>query len=496
MLRHDHSPFDFLSPLDARYYGADAGFYEALRPYLSEAAGIDYQLKVERALLAELERSGIAPEGTSARLATALEEDPVTPAEVYEEEGRIHHNVRALVHCIRRRLPDEAQGAVHLFATSNDVTDTARALALRDVTRDVLLPDLHALLGTLVERALEHAETPQIGRTHGRHAVPLTAGYWLVNYVDRLGQRIEKVAGAAAELRGMLSGAVGAHNSFALRWPDDPAALERHVLARLGMEPSEGAVSTQVVQAEYVVDFAHAVVSAFSVLADLADDCRHLMRSEIEELGEETTADHVGSSTMPHKVNPKDFENVKSLWKVAAPRMTTVYMDQLSEHQRDLTNSASGRFTGELVALFDHAVRRLDKAVKKTVLDREALRRNFEAGRQWTVAEPLYIALALAGREDAYDVSKALVRACREQGMGLLDYLHTAEGAAVLDDLSPEHQRVILDPARYLGDAAERTRKVCAAWWGEDDAPGRVNPLDPLASKLARPAEESVFRTA
>jgi len=513
MPTRDTSPFDFISPLDSRYYGPEEAFFAALHPYLSEAATILYQLRVEQALLAELEASGVAPAGTSAALAAALAADPVTAAEVYAEEERIHHNIRALVNCIRRRLEasPRAQGFVHLFVTSNDVMDTARALALRDVTREVLLPDLHRLMEALVGAARRHADTVQIGRTHGRHAVPLTLGYWLANYVDRLGLRMERIARAAGDLRGMVSGAVGAHNSFALRWPDDPAAFERRALARLGLKPAEGGVSTQVVQPEFVADFAHALVSTFSVLANLADDYRHLMRSEIEELGEKTR--RVGSSTMPHKINPKDFENVKSLWKAAMPRMATVYMDQISEHQRDLTNSASGRFLNELVAVFAYAVRRLDKAVRATVVSLPALERNFEAGRQWTVAEPLYIALALSGEDDAYEIAKRLAEECRDREMGLLDYLHTPEGGKIVDRLAPELQRVVLDPRRYLGDSASRTRLVCDLWWGGEaggeagttgagggeagesgesgetgDAErprGRVNPLDRLTAPLA-----------
>lgn len=508
------SPFDFISPLDARYYGPEEDFFAALHPYLSEAATILYQLRVEQALLAELEASGVAPRGTSQALAAALRADPITPAEVYAEEERIHHNIRALVNCIGRRLNAAAMPAmtaitapaapgageyVHLFVTSNDVMDTARALALRDFTREVLLPDLHELMAVLVGAARQHAETLQIGRTHGRHAVPLTLGYWLANYVDRLGQRMERIGQAAAELRGMISGAVGAHNSFALRWPDDPAAFELRVLARLGLRPAEGAVSTQVVQPEFVADFAHALVSTFSVLANLADDYRNLMRSEIEEIGEQTR--RVGSSTMPHKVNPKNFENVKSLWKAAMPRMTTVYLDQVSEHQRDLTNSASSRFLNELVALFDYAVRRTSKAVRGTVVSLPALERNFEAGRQWTVAEPLYIALALSGERDAYEISKRLAELCRDREMGLLDYLQTPAGGEVVDRLPPELQRVVLDPRLYTGDSAARTRLVCDMWWGglaegAAGGRGRVHPLDRLTAPLMRPPDEVALAAA
>lgn len=481
--------FDFLSPLDSRYYGTEKDFFSAIHPYLSEAATLKYQLKVERALLAELEAWSVAPAGTSRLLAEALAENPITPAEVYAEEEKIHHNIRALANCIRLRLPEASRPFAHLFVTSNDVMDTARSLAFRDVVREVILPDLHALVNTIVERARQQSDTPQIGRTHGRHAVPLTLGYWLANYVDRLGQRIEHIVKATENLRGMISGAVGAHNSFALKWPNDPALFELRMLDRLGLKPSDTSVSTQVIEPEFVADFAHSLVSTFSVLANMADDYRNLMRSEIEEVGENDTY-RVGSSTMPHKVNPKNFENVKSLWKAFMPRMMTVYMDQISEHQRDLTNSASSRFLNELIAGFDYAVRRLRKAIAGTVVNLVPLQRNFSLGQQWTVAEPLYIALALTGDKDAYETSKDLVTRCRDAGIGLLDYLHTPQGSAIIDKLSPELQRVVLDPKHYLGDSASRTRLVCDTWWGSDDLPGRINPLDRLVNRLSRPLDE------
>jgi adenylosuccinate lyase len=480
-----YSPFDFLSPVDSRYYGTEADFYEALHPYLSEEANIRYQLKVEQELIAQLEASGIAPKGISEATARAVVE--ITPTEVYAEEQKIHHNVRAIANCIRSRLDDASRGYVHLFATSNDITDTARAVALRDVTRDIILEDLHALMGVLVETASEYADVPQIGRTHGRHAVPITLGYWLANYIDRLGQRTEFLVRAAENLRGKMSGAVGAHNSFGLKWPGDPAFFEKAVLARLGLQPSDYSVSTQIVQPEYLADFAHALVSSFSVLANLADDYRQLMRSEIEEVVEDTSR-YVGSSTMPHKVNPKNFENVKSLWKTFMPRMTTFYLDQISEHQRDLTNSASGRFVNELVAGFDYAIRRLRKAIQGTKIEEDSLRKCFEMGEGWVVAEPLYIALALGHHADAYEVSKALVKKSKEVGKTLMEYLRTeAEAKEILKGISEEHMEIIMNPAKYTGDASERTRFVCEMWWGAEKSPGRINPIDLLQSKLRGP---------
>src|SRR5207247_4253929 len=122
-------------------------------------------------------------------------------------------------------------------------------------------------------------------------------------------------------------------------------------------------ISTQVVQPEYVADYVYGLTSCWGVMANLADDGRHLQRSEIHEIRDRKEADTktevVGSSTMPHKVNPKDFENVKSLWKAYMPRIVTVLMDQISEHQRDLTNSASMRFVTEFVAAFAYGIHRL-----------------------------------------------------------------------------------------------------------------------------------------
>ena len=154
--------------------------------------------------------------------------------------------------------------------------------------------------------------------------------------------------------------------------------------------------STQIVPAEYLLDYLHTAVSALGVLASAADDIRHLQRTEIAEVGEAFDERQVGSSTMPHKRNPWNFEHVKSLWKTFMPRMATVYMDQLSEHQRDLTNSASGRFYGEIVFGLAAAARRMTRVCKRLVVDRERMRKNFELTRETVIAEPLYILLAAA----------------------------------------------------------------------------------------------------
>ena len=358
------NPFDAASPFDARYYFADAGFFARLHPYVSENAQVRYLARVEAALAQTLADHGVCPPAAAEEIARAAA--AVTPEEVYAEEARIQHNIRALVNCIHTRVSAAAQPYIHLFATSADIIDTARALCLVDVTREVLLPDLAGLLRQLIRLARAHADTPQMGRTHGQHAVPLTFGFAVVQYVSRLGQRIEVIARAARNLRGKFAGAVGAYNALALL-SDDPAKIEAALMAKLGLPPPE--VATQVTQPEYVADFVYALTSCWGVFANLADDFRHLQRSELRELRDRKAAAPntpvVGSSTMPHKVNPKDFENVKSLWKAYMPRLLTVLMDQISEHQRDLTNSASMRFVTEFVAAFAYAIHRLAAAARR-----------------------------------------------------------------------------------------------------------------------------------
>ncbi|MCI0565351.1 MAG: lyase family protein, partial [Nitrososphaera sp.] len=316
--------YDCISPLDFRYYGADPHVFERVQPYLSEAAFIKYQARVERALILTIFDLGWCPSGFSDEIAEAC--DAVTADEVYEEEKKTGHVVRALVNCIAKKVSSEAGRFVHLFATSADITDTANALRFQEFVRDILLPNLLDFQTTLIKLAREHARTPQIGRTHGRHAEPITFGFSVALYVDRLGGRIQLLEDARQKLPGQFSGAVGAYNALSLQLPRGAVVFEKLFLSYLGLQPAPGSISSQVVQPEYITDLGYAAHSCFSVLANLSDDIRHLHRSEIGEVQEQYSADTVGSSTMPHKVNPKNFENVKGMWKAFAPRITTLLM--------------------------------------------------------------------------------------------------------------------------------------------------------------------------
>jgi adenylosuccinate lyase len=457
--------FDAASPLDARYYLAESDFFARLHPYVSEQAQIKYLAVVEGGLTQALADLGLCPAEAAREIAAASA--LVTPEEVYEEERRIQHNIRAVVNCIRQRVSPAARPYVHLFATSADIMDTARAVCLRQVTVDILLPDLVALMRQLLRLARDHAETPQMGRTHGQHAVPITFGFSVALYVSRLGGRLEDIARAAAGLRGKLAGAVGAYNALSLARPHGPEDVEALFLDKFGLEPAE--ISSQVVPPEPVTDFVYSLVSCWGVMANLADDFRHLQRSEIREIQDRKASDPraevVGSSTMPHKVNPKDFENVKSLWKAYMPRLMTVLLDQISEHQRDLTNSASGRFVTELVTAFAYGVHRLRGALAAVTPDIARMRQVLEEGKDPVAAEPLYILLSLAGHPDAHEQARVLARKARQQGISLTQAIREDRSLVpYLERLTQEQRGALDDPARYLGAAAQRARAVCDVW--------------------------------
>lgn len=456
------SDIDFLaiSPLDHRYHASNPQLFATFSSYLSEGATIRYQAKVEAALARALANRGVCTAEQADEIERACLE--VTPEEVYQEELTTRHNIRALVNAIRARVKPDTRPFVHLTATSVDITDTARALQFRDVTRDALVPLLLELWNTWAGLARREADTAQMGRTHGQHAVPITFGFAMAEYVARLGGRIEAVAKAADNLRGKMAGAVGAYNASSLFF-DDPDRFEVEVLAILGLKP--GSLATQIVEPEYMTDYAHALVSTLGVLGNFGDDIRHLQRTEIGEVGEVFEEGQVGSSTMPHKRNPWNFEHVKSLWKVFTPRMLTVYMDQLSEHQRDLTNSASGRFLAEMIFGTALAADRLKRISSKLVVDQARMEKNLMSTKDMVVAEPLYILLASVGHPDAHEAVRRLTLEAERRGVPLPEVVSEHEEMREwLGRLTHAQKEILRRPETYLGIAARKARAVCDEW--------------------------------
>ena len=168
---------------------------------------------------------------------------------------------------------------------------------------------------------------------------------------------------------------------------------------------------------------------------------------------------------MPHKVNPETFETVKGLWKAFVPRMTTVFMDQILEHQRDLTNSASSRFLTELFTAFDYSIYRLIRALGEMDVKVDNMERNLEASAGDTVAEPIYLLMAYYGFPDAYDHTRKLVAQVHETGQQLTDLLWADETLQpFLEKLTPIQQEALRDPKKYIGASVQRTHATCDEW--------------------------------
>ncbi|MDR3304139.1 MAG: adenylosuccinate lyase [Treponema sp.] len=470
--------FRNLSPLDHRYSISEQAVFDALVPWLSEEASISACVRAEIALVSAhlTMRERLTPDLKAALEAAAL---AVAPAEVYAEEEKTRHFIRALVNVLKKKTPPETAPLVHLGATSVDILDTSLSFRMRGVTREVALPLLKQLEKLLCDFVEREAETPQVGRTHGQHAVPITLGFALAEYVSRLGKSIIEIERRSGELKGKLAGAVGAYNATSML-VRDPEELERRYLAELGLSPSEH--STQLVEPEYLLRLLLEYNVAFGIIANLADDLRNLQRSEIGELREGFGAEQVGSSTMPQKRNPWNSEHVKSLWKAFMPRVQTFFMDQISDHQRDLSNSASQRFIAEYITGFCFAVSRMTEVIEGLGADHERLTANLRGDTVGggivggILAEPAYILLAESGVSDAHEVIRTITLAAERNGLRFVDAL--AQEPATLERIgtkmaelglspSPSAQDTLAffeKPEQYCGIAVKKARELAAKY--------------------------------
>ncbi len=450
--------FDFFSPLDYRYI--DETLAAKAGKYFSENARIKYQAKVEVALAKALYKQGVCTKKAYEEIANAAEK--ITAEEVYAEEKKIKHDVRALVNVIRAKISDEAKPFVHFSATSYDIVDTASAARYKDAVIEFVIPELKELLDVWIEIALREKSTLQIGRTHGQHAEPITFGFAMAGYINRLGRAISSMDWCAKKLEGKFSGAVGCFNASSIL-VSNPEKLEKDIMDELGLcQPMH---STQIVEPEPMLDLLHSTSEAFAVLANFSDDMRHLQRTEISEIAESFEEEQVGSSTMPHKRNPINFENAKSLWKAFMPRIVTFHLDAISEHQRDLTNSASARFIPEFFLALIVTSKRLANVSKKMIVDKDSMTKNFEMSREKIVAEPLYILLAKYGHTNAHECVRKLTIESKKSGIGILEIaMKDPELHGFIKKFSKKEIEIIKNPKNYTGIAERKTEKICDYW--------------------------------
>lgn len=449
---------DIPDPLTSRYLGPEGLLEPARRKLSEEALYCDYCLRVELALLDVLVDLGRLPADAAQKAREAAQ--MVTLEEIREEEERVRHDLKALVNVWSRHCPESVRPFLHLGATSYDILSNAHLLRLKEGTQTIVRPLLTDVGRELARLARKYAGTPQIGRTHGQYAEPLTFGYAMAVYLERLGQCLLAQDEALKNLRGKFSGAVGAFTTPGLLY-DDPQDVEARVMSKLGLQASY--TSTQIAHPEPALTVLHHLTAAFGVLANLADDLRHLQRSELNEVAEAYRSEsQVGSSAMPHKRNPITWENVKSLWKTFMPQLFTFYMDQISEHQRDLSNSASARFQPRLLLGLAVAASRTKKGLQGLTVDEDTMSQRLNSLEE-IYSGPAQAVLSSLGVEDAHERLRVLSIQARERQQPLRQLIQQ-EMEPYGDRLSQAQRDGLQSPAALVEPARRATLRAVEHW--------------------------------
>lgn len=429
------SPHRVFSPLDGRYESQ-------LPDTLSEESSIQFQVDVEAAWLLTLGEYKIAPKIPESVLQKVWSK--VSSDEIAAIEQRTQHATRALVEVLAERLTregyEELAQWVHVGLTSFDTVDTAYRLRWRAFYRQDFLPELNRLIEYLVDLGRSHRGSVQCGRTHGQWAVPTVFGLQAMEAAERLREIQIQIENALGDLRGQSSGAIGGYHASSLL-SERPLDLERDFLNRLSLKPHYGSIQT--LPPEDVFLLASHTLQVGAVVAKLAGDYRHLARSEIGEVSEGMREGQVGSSTMPQKRNPWNLEHVCSLYKVLKSRYGLLVDDLVTEHQRDLTNSASGRFAVEFFATSYLMVLRLNKILKSLSVDVRAMQKHLEQAGTSVLAEAFYVEATRNGVRDAHDVVRKAARQSESSGEALFDILKKQKAISAKVQLSELQRRMM-----------------------------------------------------
>jgi adenylosuccinate lyase len=451
-------PLTALSPLDGRY----AAKADALRPIFSEYGLIRCRVRVEvEWLLALAAHPGIAElppfpasaQDTLKRIAGDFSVEDA--ARIKQIEATTNHDVKAVEYFIKERLGDaaglaQAKEFVHFACTSEDINNLSYALMLRDARDTVLLPTLDQIIAKLRELAHANAALPMLSRTHGQTASPTTLGKELANVVARLErQRAQLIA---IEIPGKINGAVGNFNAHVIAYPDvDWRALSKQFVESLGLQWNE--YTTQIEPHDGIAELCDCARRINTILIDLARDVWGYI--SLGYFRQQLKAGEVGSSTMPHKVNPIDFENAEGNFGVANA-LFGHFSEKLpiSRWQRDLTDStvlrALGTAFGHMLVAFDALMRGLNKLQ----VHEPRIAADLEAS--WEVlAEAIQTVMRRHGLPEPYEQLKALTR-----GKGITrESLREFIGSLALP--ADAKQRLLeLRPDTYLGLAAGLARDI------------------------------------
>jgi adenylosuccinate lyase len=447
-----------LSPLDGRY----AGKLDALRPWLSEAAFMRQRVFVEIHWLLALASAGL-PEVP--KISTADEAFLLSLPENFSDadarrikdiEAITNHDVKAVEYFLKEKVsgrPDllKASEFIHFACTSEDINNTSHGLMLRGARDEVLLPQLKKILTVLTDLAIEHAKVPLLSRTHGQPASPSTLGKELANIAKRLERAIAAIA--AAPLLGKMNGAVGNYNAHISAYPDfDWEAFSKNVVEkRLGLIFNPYTI--QIEPHDGMAELFDAIARANTILLDMDRDFWAYI--SIGYFKQRTKAGEIGSSTMPHKVNPIDFENSEGNLGVANALLRHLAEKlPISRWQRDLTDSTVLRNLGPA---FGHSVLAYDSALRglsKLEVNHAAIAADLD--HCWEVlAEPVQTVMRRYGIENPYEQLKELTRG---KGINQADLQAFIRGLKIPEDAKV--RLLEMTPSSYLGKAVELTERL------------------------------------
>jgi adenylosuccinate lyase len=447
-----------LSPIDGRY----SENVDALRDIFSEYGLIRFRVLVEvRWLQCLADKSDIAEVGPLSSvmkdvLNRIVDNFSLDDAEqVKKIESTTNHDVKAVEYFIRERLGDgpETQPLkdfLHFGCTSEDINNLSYALMLRSARSDVLVPQMRKLRNQLKTMAHEYAELPMLSRTHGQTASPTTLGKEMANVVARLERAQQQFA--AVEILGKFNGAVGNYNAQIVAYPDaDWPAISHRFIESLGVDPNP--YTTQIEPHDWTAEYSQALLRYNTILIDFARDIWAYI--SLGYFRQKVAKNEVGSSTMPHKVNPIDFENAEGNLGVANALLSH-FAEKLpiSRWQRDLSDSTVQRNFGVATGHLVIALQSLLKGIGKLQVNQKTIRA--DVAEAWEVlAEAVQTVMRRHGVPEPYEKLKALTRGQAVTREVLVDFV------TALDIPGDAKQRLLeLTPETYVGLAAKQAREI------------------------------------
>ena len=447
-----------ISPIDGRYADKTA----ELRPIFSEYGLIHHRVQVEVRWLQALARHpGIAEVPPFSQPAHAVLDGLVAQFSIADAqrikniERTTNHDVKAVEYWLKEQIADHAEleavsEFIHFACTSEDINNLAYALMLREARTQMLLPQWAEMVDALVQLAHQYADQPMLARTHGQPASPTTLGKEMANVADRLKRQRTQLMNVA--LLGKMNGAVGNYNAHLAAYPevDWEAFARRFITEDLGL--AWNPYTIQIEPHDYMAEFFHTVMRFNTVLLDFCRDVWSYIA--IGYFRQRTVAGEVGSSTMPHKVNPIDFENAEGNLGIANALLDHLAAKlPVSRWQRDLTDSTVLRTLGVGLAHSLVAYQSALKGMGKLEVNAAALDADLEAN--WEVlAEPIQTVMRRYGIEQPYEKLKALTRGQRVDQATLRDFI---AGLAIPEEAKQRLRE--LTPASYTGNAADQARR-------------------------------------